>query len=55
MIEVMSQAFVGVMVDILRRMLGSPDAAGLRDRWIAHGPAALLDGIATRRRKHKGL
>jgi AcrR family transcriptional regulator len=47
-IEVMSQSFVGVMFDILRRMMRSPDAAALRDRWIAHGPTALLDGIATR-------
>jgi hypothetical protein len=34
--------------DILRRMLRSPDAAALRDRWIAHGPSAMLDGIAAR-------
>jgi AcrR family transcriptional regulator len=47
-IEVMSQSFVGVMFDILRRMLRSPDAAALRDRWIAHGPTAMLDGIAAR-------
>jgi hypothetical protein len=29
-------------------MLRSPDAAALRDRWIAHGPSAMLDGIAAR-------
>lgn len=46
-IEVMSQSFVGVMFDVLRRMLRSPDAAALRDRWLAHGPTALLDGIAS--------
>lgn len=46
-IEVMSQSFVGVMFDVLRRMLRSPDAAALRDRWVAHGPTALLDGIAS--------
>lgn len=47
-VEVMSQSFVGVMFDLLRRMLISPDAAALRGRWIAHGPTALLDGIAAR-------
>jgi AcrR family transcriptional regulator len=47
-IEVMAQSFVGVMFDILRRMLRSPDAAELRNRWIAHGPTAMLDGIASR-------
>ena len=47
-IEVMAQSMVGVMFDILRRMLRSPDAAGLRDRWIAHGPTAMLEGIASR-------
>jgi AcrR family transcriptional regulator len=47
-VEVMSQSFVGVMFDILRRMLRSPDAAALRDRWVAHGPTAMLDGIAAR-------
>jgi AcrR family transcriptional regulator len=47
-IEVMSQSFVGVMFDILRRMLRDPDAAALRQRWIEHGPTALLDGIASR-------
>jgi hypothetical protein len=46
-IEVMSQSFVGVMFDIPRRMLRSEDAAALRERWIAHGPTALLDGIAS--------
>lgn len=45
-IEVMSQSFVGVMFDLLRRMLVSPDAAALRGRWIAHGPTAIFDGIA---------
>jgi hypothetical protein len=45
---VMSQSFVGVMFDILQRMLRSPDAAELRNRWIAHGPTAMLDGIAAR-------
>jgi AcrR family transcriptional regulator len=47
-IEVMSQSFVGVVFDVLRRMMRSPDAAALRDRWIAHGPTALLDGVAAR-------
>lgn len=47
-IQIMSESFVGVMFDILRRMLRSPDTAALRDRWVAHGPTALLDGVAAR-------
>lgn len=47
-IEVMAQSMVGVMFDILRRMMRSPDAAGLRDRWLAHGPTAMLEGVAAR-------
>lgn len=50
-IEVMSQSFVGVMFDILRRMLRSEDAAGVRERWIKYGPTALLDGIAVTPRR----
>ena len=46
--EVMSQSFVGVMFDVLRRMMRSPHTSALRERWIAHGPSAMLDGVAAR-------
>jgi AcrR family transcriptional regulator len=45
-VEIAAQAFVGVLLDLIRRILRTPDTVALRERWAHAGVTVMFDGIA---------
>jgi hypothetical protein len=45
-VEIAAQAFVGVLLDLIRRILRSPDTVELRERWANAGVTVMFDAIS---------